>query len=71
MGGWGQKDASGFLGDFPNQGCTQCAHIKAVVLLMLNKEFHGFAAGIHVPCIDGGLFGGTIHFSQNLITEIP
>jgi len=26
---------------------------------MLNKEFHGFAAGIHVPCIDGGLFGGT------------
>lgn len=38
---------------------------------MLNKEFHGFAAGIHVPCIDGGLFGGTILFSQNLITEIP
>jgi hypothetical protein len=38
---------------------------------MLNKEFHGFAAGIHVPSIDGGLFGGTIHFSQNLITEIP
>jgi len=31
---------------------------------MLNKEFHGFAAGIHVPCIDGGLFGVTILFSQ-------
>ena len=50
---------------------AQCAHVKVVVLLMLNKEFHGFAAGIHVPCIDGGLFGGTIPFSQNLITEIP
>jgi DNA-binding protein HU-beta len=30
---------------------------------MMNKEFHGFAAGIHVPCIAGGLFGGTIPFS--------
>jgi len=29
---------------------------------LLNKEFHGFAAGIHVPRIDGGLFGGTISF---------
>jgi len=36
---------------------------------MLNKEFQGFAAGIHVPCIVGGLFGGTILFLQNLITE--
>jgi hypothetical protein len=40
-------------------------------MLMPNKEFHGFATGIHVPCIDGGLFGSTIPVSQNLITEIP
>ena len=38
---------------------------------MLNKKAHGFAAGIHVLCIDGGLFGSTIPVSQNLITEIP
>ena len=30
---------------------------------MLNKEFHGFEAGIHVSRINGGLFGGTIPFS--------
>jgi len=30
---------------------------------MLNKEFPGFAAGIHISRIDGGLFGGTILFS--------
>ena len=38
---------------------------------MLRKEFHGFATGIQVPCIDGGMFGGIIFFLQNLITEIP
>lgn len=31
---------------------------------MLNKEFHEFAAGIHVPCIDKELSGATIPFSK-------